>query len=269
MKPIGLKAQPLDDPALAVRFDGDGLPVLLLHGLGADSSQILTALPAPVDYRCIAPDLPGHGNTAPGRAGFQRFADRVRALMDQLGIARTVLGGISMGAAIALRVALDAPDRVAGLILIRPSWLDRPALPHLGIIERVGSWQLQAPQDAEAMLEADAEYIAIKRVNPAAAQSVRGLLARPQAREAAAVLGAMVSDRPFDRLDQLGALRAKALVVGNDGDPLHPVRIAEEIAGALPDARLRMIPSRYLAPAEHLVALRGAVTQFLTDLGAY
>jgi pimeloyl-ACP methyl ester carboxylesterase len=166
-----------------------------------------------------------------------------------------------------LRLALDAPDRVAGLMLIRPSWLDRPALPHLGIVDRVGRWQLQVPQEAGARLEEDSEFQEMRQANPGAAQSVRGLLTRPQAQEAAAVLGAMVADRPFHRLGELAAVTCKCLVVANDDDPLHPVRVATEIAEALPAARLCLIPSRYRSPAEHFPALRAAVQQFLDQLG--
>ena len=264
MKPIARMSQ-----AIAVEAKGEGRPVVLLHGLGADSSQLLTALPPTIGYRYFYPDVPGHGRTPLDAFGFAHFADRVQALLDREGVARAVIGGISMGAAIALRLALDAPDRVAGLILIRPSWLDRPARPHLGLVARVGGWQIATPEGAAARLEADAEYQAIARENPAAAASVRGLLTRPQAMEAAVVLSAMVDDRPFAPLDVLAAIRCKALVVSNDGDPLHPVAIAREIAARLPRAALRHIPSRYLEPTAHVAALREAVAQFLNELGEF
>jgi pimeloyl-ACP methyl ester carboxylesterase len=257
--------------AVAVELSGEGRPLMLLHGLGADRGQVRAALPPPRGFQCIYPDLPGHGETplqAGARdAGFEPCAAVVRALLDRLGIERAVVGGISMGAAIALRLAIDAPDRTAGLILIRPSWLDGPARPHLGIVERIGHWQEQVPQQAAAQLEADAEYTELRHTNPGAAQSVRGLLTRPQAREAATMLGDMVADRPFHRLDMLTRITCKSLVITNDGDPLHPFNIAAAIAGALPRAELRIIPSRYFLPAEHVAALRSEVAQFLDQLG--
>lgn len=259
--------------AIAVELSGEGRPLVLLHGLGADRGQVRTVLPAPAGFQCIYADMPGHGETplqaASGEIGFDQFAVLLRALLDRLGIARAVIGGISMGAAISLRLALDVPDRVAGLILIRPSWLDGPARPHLDIVERVGHWQERIPQDAEALLEVDPEYVELRHAIPAAAQSVRGLLLRPQARQAAAVLGAMVADRPFHSLDALVGIKCESLVIGNEGDPLHPVYIAGAIAETLPMARLRMVPSRYLSPAEHVAALRGEVRQFLDQLGEF
>lgn len=268
MEHIALKGQ-----TVAVELSGAGRPLVLLHGLGADHRQVVSALLAPDGYRCVCPDMPGHGDTPlappPAGAGFRTYAALVRALLDELGMPRAVLGGISMGAATALRVALDAPDRVAGLILIRPSWLDQPAPPHLAIVGRVGRWQQQAPHDAEARLEADVEYREILAANPAVAQSVHGLLTRPQALEAARVLDLMVADRPLRSVEELAAVCCKSLVIANDGDPLHPVRIAQAIADRLPQSRLELVPSRYLKPAEHLAALRAAVSHFLDQLGEF
>lgn len=263
----------VDGQAIAVELSGEGRPLLLMHGLGADRSQIQAALPPPAGFQCVYPDLPGHGET-PLQAGavgigFSRFAALIVGLLDRLDIARAVIGGISMGSAIALRLALDAPERVAGLILIRPSWLDAPARPHLEIVERIGHWQERLPGEADRLLESDPEYSDLRNLNPPAAQSVRGLLARRQARESAAVLGAMVADRPFERLDVLGRIACDALVIANDGDPLHPIYIGQALAATLHRARLAMIPSRYLAPTEHVTALRGEVRQFLDHLGEY
>ena len=51
------------------------------------------------------------------------FADDVLAFADLRGVERFVVGGISMGAAIALRIAVRHPERVSGLVLARPAWL--------------------------------------------------------------------------------------------------------------------------------------------------
>jgi len=248
---------------------GSGEPLVLLHGLGADSNQVLGALPPPPGIRCIALDMPGHGGSPPGWFAFSRFAALTRGVLDRMGILRAVVGGISMGAGISLRVALDAPERVSGLILIRPSWLDGPALPHLGIVARVGQWQQGEWTETEEKLAADPEFQRLEAENPGAAQSVRGLLIRPQAQEAAAVLEQMVMDRPLDNREGLAMVAAKSLVLANDGDPLHPIAVAHEIASRLPASEFHLIPSRYLEPAEHVAALQAQVAAFLNQLGAY
>jgi pimeloyl-ACP methyl ester carboxylesterase len=115
-----------------------GLPVVVLHGAGLDRAgaswgRVLPALgrQGPV----LAPDLPGHGETAPLR-DFRDIGDLSRwlaAFLDERGIRRAVLAGVSMGGAIAIRLALDAPGRVAGLVPVASYGLSRKAPLH-GIV---------------------------------------------------------------------------------------------------------------------------------------
>ena len=54
------------------------------------------------------------------------LADDLIGLLDHLGIEQAVIGGISLGAAVAVNVALRYPERVLGLVLSRPAWIDGP-----------------------------------------------------------------------------------------------------------------------------------------------
>ncbi len=257
----------VDGHRISFTRDGSGSPLVLLHGLGADNRQTLNALAGLPGWQRICPDLPGHGKTPSARTGFGAFSEIVHGLLEALGIRRAVVGGISMGAAISLRLALDFPASIAGLLLIRPAWLAGPALPHLGIVDRIGRWQGAGPDQVPALLAEDREYHDLERNNPLAAQSLRGLLTRPQANEAASVLCDMVADRPVDSLGRLSAIESAALVFVNDGDPLHPIAIGEEIADRLPAAQLIHLPSRYLHPLEHELALGASAAAFLEKIG--
>lgn len=250
---------------MAFRRQGTGLPVLFLHGLGADSSQCLAPFGSMPGIDLICPDMPGHGLSHGSDFSFARFADLTIGLLDALGIESAVLGGISMGAAIALRAALQAPERVKGLVLVRPAWIDRAALPHLALVGRVGRWLATTPAGAGEKLAADPQYLAVARGNGAAAQSISGLLTRPQAIVSADVLSAMVHDRPFNRLSALDALTCSALVLANDDDPLHPTAVAQDIFAALPVAHYHLVPSRYGDPAIHFAALQSAIAAFLSQ----
>ena len=70
----------------------------------------------------VAVDLRGSGSSdgACGPRNLERFAADLRELVDALGIAPVVVVGHSMGATVALRLAVDAPEMVSGLILIAP-----------------------------------------------------------------------------------------------------------------------------------------------------
>ncbi|WP_336001178.1 alpha/beta fold hydrolase [Halorientalis halophila] len=100
---------------------GEGRPLLLLHGVGLDARHISWKHAIPrlaADHRVIAPDLPGHGESDKPRIRYTTdyFVDVLSAFVEELGLTRPSVAGISMGGAIALGYALSAD--VARLALI-------------------------------------------------------------------------------------------------------------------------------------------------------
>ncbi|HTX31401.1 MAG TPA: alpha/beta fold hydrolase [Solirubrobacteraceae bacterium] len=117
---------------------GDGDPVLLIHGLGATKASFLPTLAALApEYRTMAVDLPGFGDSAkPLRGAYDAayFARAMVALLDSLEIERAHIIGNSMGGRVAIELGLSFPDRVGRLALLAPSlaWLrSRPWAPYL------------------------------------------------------------------------------------------------------------------------------------------
>jgi pyruvate dehydrogenase E2 component (dihydrolipoamide acetyltransferase) len=105
---------------------GDGVPVLLLHGFGADLNSWMFTQPALSDgRRTIALDLPGHGGSTKdvGSCDADALVDVVDGAVTKLGIGRVHLVGHSMGGAVAALVAARRPERIATLTLIAPSGL--------------------------------------------------------------------------------------------------------------------------------------------------
>ncbi len=120
---------------------GTGDPVIMLHGLGATKASFLPTINALTpDYRAIAVDLPGFGDSdKPVRGAYDApfFATAIVALMDALGLDTAHLVGNSMGGRVALELGLDHADRVNRLVLLAPSmpWLKaRPWAPYLRLI---------------------------------------------------------------------------------------------------------------------------------------
>ena len=103
---------------------GEGQPVVLLHGLGATNSSMLTTfLELSRDHRVIAPDLPGFGDSAKPIRSYDPsfYADWLLAFLDRVGIEQAHLIGNSMGGRVAVEVALAAPERVGKIALLAPS----------------------------------------------------------------------------------------------------------------------------------------------------
>jgi pyruvate dehydrogenase E2 component (dihydrolipoamide acetyltransferase) len=106
--------------------EGPGVPVLLLHGFGADLNTWMFTQPALAEgRRVIALDLPGHGGSAKdvGAGDAESLSRVVGAALDALGIERGHLVGHSMGGAVTATLALRRPERAASLTLIAPAGL--------------------------------------------------------------------------------------------------------------------------------------------------
>lgn len=104
---------------------GDGPPLLLIHGLGGQIGNFSHSLMERLSdrYRVIAIDRLGSGHSEPMKSGFRgvrRHAAVVAEVMDALGIDSAMIVGHSLGGAVALALAIDHPSRVKGLALLAP-----------------------------------------------------------------------------------------------------------------------------------------------------
>src|ERR1700761_2407692 len=114
-----------DGAELSVSGDGEGMPVVLLHGLTATRRYVVmgsTALQRS-GHRVIAYDARAHGVSdggAPYR--YEQLADDLLAILDDRGIDRAVLAGASMGAHTLIHFALQHPERTAGLVVMTPAF---------------------------------------------------------------------------------------------------------------------------------------------------
>jgi pyruvate dehydrogenase E2 component (dihydrolipoamide acetyltransferase) len=112
---------------IRVRYSRQGSgdrTVVLLHGFGGDlDNWLFNVGPLATKADVVALDLPGHGESTIALRGtsVEALAVFVVAFLDELGITRAHLAGHSLGAAIAAQIALDHPDRVAGVVLIAPA----------------------------------------------------------------------------------------------------------------------------------------------------
>lgn len=95
-------------------------PMVLLHGLGADSSTWAEVAPAlGADHHIFALDQRGHGGSVrTGRYSFEEMREDVRQLADRLGLKRFLLCGHSMGGTVATLFAERHSDRLTGLVLV-------------------------------------------------------------------------------------------------------------------------------------------------------
>jgi len=233
-----------DGVRLAVEEAGpsDGVPIVLLHGLTATRRYVVMGSKALErdGHRVISYDARGHGRSSPGKPyRYEQLVQDLLAVMDARGVERAVLAGASMGAHTLLRVALDAPERVAGVVAITPAF-DPDVPPNL---ERWDSLAQGLRHDGvEGFIAA---YRVEDEVPQAWVETVRTVLRQRMAQHAdllavADALQETPRSRPFESLAELRAVSVPTVVVADrdEADPGHPLAVGEAYAAAIPGARL-------------------------------
>lgn len=223
------------DVRLHFRAEGAGEALILLHGNGEDLHYFERQIAFfSSKYHTIALDTRGHGRSPRGVAPFtiRQFAEDLRAFMDENDIPRAHLLGFSDGGNIALRFALDHPERVNRLILN-------------------GANLFPAGVKRSTQLPIEIAYRAATRF---AARS-------PKARRNAERLGLMVNE-PDVSPDALKDLHIPTLVIAGTRDVIR-AQHTRLIAASLPDARLVLLPGGHFIAAKAPDAFNAAVARFL------
>jgi len=232
----------IDGTRLRMIDTGQGPAVVFLHGFGASIYSWRYQLAPVLDagYRVIAVDLRGFGFSDRPDSGYTN-ADYVRlalALMDTLGISDAVLVGHSMGAAVAGEVALTAPDRVRGLVLMAPAGC--PPLPRelrwsflaklkIRLLSRgtVRKTLRHMFADPALVTEADVDQYYAPVVAPGAGSTLRRV----------------ISTFRFDALcGRLGGLQVPTMVLWGAADHAIPFEAASRLAHELPRSAFIMVP---------------------------
>lgn len=261
-----------DGCRLAYDVQGEGLPVLWQHGLGADRAQPAEVFPDLPGVRRITLECRGHGRSDLGdEAGLSiaRFADDALALLDHLGVDEAVVGGISLGAAIALRLAALHPARVAGLVLARPAWVDEDGPERLAIYRDVAALlRDHGPDEGRRRLLDLPRYRAVAEASPDNAASMRWFFDRPRPDTTIALLDRIPLQGPGVPRDAIGRLGLPARVIANDQDYVHPLAAARTLAGLIPDAELRVVTSKTVDRERYVAEFRSALADFLRGRAA-
>ena len=252
---------------------GEGPPLVFSHGLAWDldrSRELLGQIPG---CQLITWDTRAHGKTAPvGPAEgllFRTFAGDLAALLDHLRIDTAIIGGISMGAGVATQFAVDHPERVLGLLLIQPAWLPDRHPTNLDSFAKIADLLDQfGVEEGLGRFEQDPEFQELLKSAPDAAASLVGQFHKPLAAERSIRLKRMPADRPVGDWDRIAQLRAPALVMGSEGDPIHPIEYAERWARRIPQSQFRRVTPKAVDPGLYTQAIRSEVRLFLKTLAS-
>ena len=255
-----------DGLTLHLDSGGSGAPVMFQHGLGGDRRQTAAVFPEDAGNRFTL-ECRAHGSSEagdPSRFSIATFADDVAAAVEATGLAPLVVGGISMGAAIAVRLAVRRPDLVRALILVRPAWVAAAAPPSMSPNAEVGELLSRFPPSAAhaAFLRGDtARRLATE--SPDNLASLEGFFSRPAPATVAALLQRVSADGPGVTEDDIRAIAVPTLVVGCARDAVHPWAMACALADHIGGASLVKVTPKSDDGARYADEVRRTIRRFL------
>ena len=247
---------------------GQGVPFFFQHGLGGDVTQPFELFRPPSFIRLLAFDVRGHGRTCPlgepERICFDVLADDLLALMRHLGLPRAIIGGISMGAALALNFALRYPGHVLGLVLSRPAWLDAPHPWNVKMFTLIaGLLREHGAAQGQELFKQSVDYQETLRQWPDVAKSLALQFEHPQAEQTAVKLERIIQDAPSRDRRAWASIRVPTLVLANRHDPIHPYEFGEELARRIPEAEFQEITAKAVSVERHGAEVQARLESFL------
>jgi 3-oxoadipate enol-lactonase len=254
-----------DGTPLAYRLDGaEAAPVLILsNSIATDHTMWDDNVAAFArHFRVLRYDMRGHGDSgAPaGAYSIDRLGRDVLELMDHLGIERAHFLGLSLGGFVGQWLGVHAPARVDRLVLSNTA-------PHLGPAAYFDA-QIAALREHQAMAAMAETFLAnwfpaaLREENGPVIRRFRAIILKTTA---LGLAGAFAAVRDADLRRPIALIDRPTLVVGGEHDTVTLPEHSRQIAAAVPDAQLVMLPSVHLPNVELAREYEDVVLRFLRD----
>jgi len=263
---------PANGQQLYYELHGDGPPLVLVMGIGYDSSLwTLAQVPAlSTQFQVLLVDNRDSGRSSEATHPYTvgNMADDLAGLLDGLGIQRAHLLGLSMGGMIAQEFALRHADRLDRLVLTGAG-----AAPARSAVDPIQIWSWVKANDTSGEIFGGQQFVSLfstsfLRNHEAVRDTAELLASNPYPMSSEAYGRQADAYRHFDALDQLATITAPTLVVVGEQDLLTPPWIVREVAEAIPGARFEVIQgpgSSHLLPLERPDEFNRLVLNFLTE----
>ncbi len=248
---------------------GSSPPVLLLHGILVSSwawRHTLSGLAS--SRRLVAPCHPGHGFSSKKVRSYS-IRELTRAavgVLDHLGLDQVDIVGNSLGGGVALRMALDHPDRVRRLVLVAPAAMPIPAFAPLLALQGTHFGALYRTVLRERVIRGFLTHRAYKQpiVDDEFMAKLWAPLASGETFVAAGIISRGLPAEMNELHEALPSIFKRTLVVWGDHDGLLSPSAAPTIVKRLPRAELKLFEACGHCPMEeHPGAFNAMLTTFL------
>jgi pimeloyl-ACP methyl ester carboxylesterase len=240
---------------------GEGPPVVLLHGLGADADVWAYCLePLSQSHRVIAPDLLGFGRSSKPLINYRiaTFVEMLDRFLHTLGLKQVSIAGHSMGGWVAASFAVLFPERLHKLVLNDA----------IGLLDGSVEVPIDLRPSSLQNMRAVFEFMFYNKglVTDGLVEAAYEFhLERNDGPTIASVLE--TNRQKLDRLDHaLDQLRVPTLLIWGDSDAVSPLSVAENFKRLIQGARLKVIPQcGHIPELEKPHDLVQHILQFLAD----
>jgi pimeloyl-ACP methyl ester carboxylesterase len=280
---FGLERIALHGHDVTYRTGGEGPVIVLVHGMAGSSAMWQDVLPGLAEhFTVVAPDLPGHGESAKPRGDYSlgAFASSVRDLMVALGHERATLVGQSLGGGVVMQFAYQFPERTERLVLVSSGGLGQEVNLLLRALTLPGS-DFVLPiactnwvHDAGLTVAGWLRNVGF-RPSPHLVQvwESYGSLADPETRTAFLHTLRSVVDQSGQRVSATNRLylasRVPTMIVWGDRDHIIPVHQGHEAHEAIPGSRLEIFEGAGHFPhCEQPERFVKVLTDFMTTTSA-
>jgi pimeloyl-ACP methyl ester carboxylesterase len=225
---------------MAYDIEGEGVPLLFIHQVATDRRLWQhQRKPFSQRYRLITIDVMGHGEVAWSHQEFSlgHAADQVRILLERLETGPAFVIGVSMGATIAMKLALSHPTSVRGLILVSP-WGPDVSEHTKNLVDRL--FRLAEAGDMATHTDLFLRYVLPPAYLEGHTTEVECLRALAMEQNAKAVAYTWAACLASDVTESLREIRARSLVIGGMNDLFTPPYLAREVAEGLSEVELEI-----------------------------
>ncbi len=257
---------------LYYEIHGDGPPLVLVMGIGYDSSlwtlQQVPELSTRFQVVLLDNRDAGRSSRTDHPYTIADMADDVAGLLDALEIQRTHLLGLSMGAMIGMEFALRHADRLDRLVLAGPG-----AAPARSAVDPISIWNWVKANDPSGDVFGAQQFTwlfssTFLRNQQAVQDTIALLASNPNPVEPEAYDRQAQAYLQFDALDRLGGITAPTMVIVGEQDLLTPPWVARDVADRIRGARFELVTgdgSSHLLPLERPDDFNQLVTNFLAE----
>lgn len=218
-------------------------------------------------WTVLTPSLPGFDGTPIGPGTMEAFASRVHEFLDEHGVERAVIGGLSLGGYVTFAMLRQRPERALGLILADTRCTPDAPEGRDARLRMIDVVESRGPHGVFMSMAPGVMGATTQAARPLVVERVRQLIL---SQSKAAIEGAIraMLDRP-DSTDLLGAIRVPTLILVGDQDIMTPPSDAERMHAGIPGSELVVLSGAgHLSNMETPYAFNAAVSAFLSTLPA-